>query len=81
MTIKIKFKNGKIRAYGDPLEHDRIALAASKLRLQEIEPSFAVRTRNKHRKWVKTVKKFFKCIRFALSKEEPSRYLPAKAAK
>lgn len=65
-NIKVKFKHGKIRIYGDPYECDHIMLAANKLRLGEVEPTRRVKIKRACKSFAKTVRKFFKCLAFAL---------------
>lgn len=70
-NIKIKFKNGKIRIYGDPKDFDHIYLAAAKLRIQEVDPSFKVRLMNGINRRHKKIKKLIRCIKFAVSRDTP----------
>lgn len=71
-NIKIKFKGGTIRAYGDPYDYDHIMLAASKLRLSEVEPTKRVKFKRACKSCRKTVRKFFKCLSYALFCKEDS---------
>lgn len=71
-TIKVKFKHNTIRIYGDPLEIDNIWLASQKLRLQEVEPSFKIRMKNRVKRAWKFCSKFIKCFKFACSKDSAS---------
>lgn len=74
-NIKIKFKGGKIRAYGDPYDYDHIMLAASKLRLSEVEPTRCVKFKRACERCRKTVRKFFKCLSYALFSNGDSGYI------
>lgn len=65
-NIKVKFKNGTIRIYGDPYEYDHIMLAANKLRIGEVDPTRRVKFRRACKRCAKTVRKFFRCLSFAL---------------
>lgn len=69
-NIKIKFKGGKIRAYGDPYDYDHIMLAASKLRLSEVEPTRRVKFKRACKSCCKAVRKFFKCLNYALFSDD-----------
>lgn len=71
-NIKIKFKGGTIRAYGDPYDYDHIMLAANKLRLGEVDPTRRVRFKRVCKECCKTVRKFFKCLNYALFCKEDS---------
>lgn len=71
-NIKIKIKNGTIRAYGDPYDHDHIMLAASKLRLSEVEPTRRVKFKRARKRLCKNVRKFFRCLAYALFCKEVS---------
>ena len=64
--IVVNFKTGEVKTYGK-IEDRHINLAVAKLRFREIQPC----TRNRISR---KVKKFFKCLRYALSKNEP-RYI------
>lgn len=65
-NIKVKFKHHTIRIYGDPYECDHIMLAANKLRLGEVEPTRRVKIKRACKSFAKTVRKFFRCLAFAL---------------
>ncbi len=74
-NIKIKFKGGKIRAYGDPYDYDHIMLAASKLRLSEVEPTKRVKINRAYKRFFKNVRKFFRCLAYALFGNDDSGYI------
>lgn len=65
-NIKVKFKHGTIRIYGDPYDYDHIMLAANKLRLGEVDPTKRVKIKRVHRRFCKNVRKFFRCLEYAL---------------
>lgn len=71
-NIKVKFKNGTIRIYGDPYEYDHIMLASSKLRLGEVDPTKCVKIKRACKRFCKNVRKFFKCLNYALFSKEDS---------
>lgn len=58
-NIKIKFKNGKIRAYGNPYDYDHIMIATNKLRLGEVDPTRRVKFKRAYKRFCKNVRKFF----------------------
>lgn len=78
-SIKIKFKNGKIRVYGDPADFDHIFLAAAKLRLQEVEPSAKVKFLSGIKKARRNFKKLIRCVKFAAAPDYPA--LPERTIK
>ena len=61
--IVVNFKTGEVKTYGK-IETRHLDLAIAKLRVRETQPC----TRNLISR---KVKKFFKCLRYALSKNEP----------
>lgn len=69
-NIKIKFKGGTIRAYGDPYDCDHIMLAANKLRLGEVAPTKRVKFKRAYKRFCKNVRKLFKCLNYALFSKE-----------
>lgn len=71
-NIKVKFKHGTIRIYGDPYDCDHIMLAANKLRLGEIEPTKRVVIKRAQRRFAKKIRKFFRCLEYALFCNEDS---------
>lgn len=64
--IVVNFKTGKVKTYGN-IEDRHLDLAIAKLRVRETQPSNRYRIRRK-------IRKFFKCAKYALSKNEP-RYI------
>lgn len=74
-NIKVKFKHGTIRIYGDPYDCDHIMLAANKLRLGEVEPTKRVKFKRTCKRCRKTVRKFFKCLNYALFSNDDSGYI------
>lgn len=71
-NIKIKFKGGTIRAYGDPCDYDHIMLAANKLRIGEVDPTKRVKFKRAYKRFCKNVRKFFRCLAYALFCKENS---------
>ena len=65
--IVINFKTGKVKTYGD-IEQRHIDLARAKLFSGEVEPC----ARDKFKK---TLRKLFRCIRYALKKSEPPKHV------
>ncbi len=64
--ITIKFKNGWISCVGNA-SNEHTWLACQKLNLNEVEPTAAMKAK-------RSLKRFFKALRFALSSEgEPAR--------
>ena len=60
--IVVNFKTGEVKTYGK-IETRHLDLAIAKLRVRETQPC----TRNLISR---KVKKFFKCVKYALSKED-----------
>lgn len=60
--IVVNFKTGEVKTYGK-IEDRHINLAIAKLRFRETQPC-------KRDYLCRKVKKFFKCVKYALSKEE-----------
>lgn len=75
-SIKIKFRSGKIRIYGNPADFDHIFLAAAKLRLQEVEPSAKVKFLSRIKRTRRNFKKLIRCVKFAVASDYPA--LPEK---
>lgn len=65
--IVINFKTGKVKTYGD-IEQRHIDLARAKLFSGEVEPC----ARDKFKK---TLRKLFRCARYALKKSEPPKHV------
>lgn len=65
--IVINFKTGKVKTYGK-IEQRHIDLARAKLFSGEVEPC-------KKERIVRKIKKLFRCIRYALKKNEPSSHV------
>lgn len=63
--LKINLKTGKVTGYGKISERDFTAIVGT-LRFNEMKPSLRDRVR-------KNTRKFFRCMRYALRKEEPHR--------
>lgn len=75
-SIKIKFRSGKIKIYGNPQDFDHIFLAAAKLRLQEVEPSAKVKFLSRIKRTRRKFQKVIRCVKFAVASDYPA--LPEK---
>ena len=66
-TFKVKFKNGKVTAYGDPTSLEHIWYAEQKFKNHEVKPFLYQRIKSKVKRAVKLTAKFFKCLKYALT--------------
>lgn len=66
-TFKVKFKNGNIIVYGNPMSYEHIWYAEQKFKNHEIEPFLHQKIRFKIKRMIKQIFKFFKCLKYALT--------------